>query len=192
MNDLFQSITGDLAFKLQQPRQKLDHREEARILVILRATPFDDSGPFRVFANDVFAQLADQSRLAQAGVADQQHNLAQLFLRLLPAIFENRQFRIAANQRREVARISQLNTIARRRFLHHLEQLHRLRHPTDALSTQGFALEEQRDSPVRRRAQQDRSRFSNAAQSNGGVTRLADQRNSNRVGTTTVFGDGFA
>ena len=71
---------------------------QRRVLQELRGAPLDP-GVRRICEPRV--ELLDQPRFAEAGFADDQHELAFARPRALPAAHEQAQFLLAANERRE-------------------------------------------------------------------------------------------
>ena len=107
-------------------------RVQGRVLQELRGGPFDP-GVRRL--GEFCAELLDQARLADAGLADDLHELALAFERARPAARQQRELVLAADERRQGARPAPSAAAARpndaieRRRLGHAFERHGRRGP---------------------------------------------------------------
>ena len=84
--------------KLQQPLQMLDDGIERTVLVIGRAAKFDAGG---AFGRDLLFERLHQAGFANAGLTTEQHDLSFAAFGLRPALAQQADFQVSADQRRE-------------------------------------------------------------------------------------------
>ena len=122
-------------------------------------------------------QRVYEPRLAQARLADEQHDLTHAFLSLFPALLQQTHLVVAAGERRQPSRPRGVDRAARERGSHHAEELDRLGHPLDLLVAKGLAVELSLDQPVGGCAANDLTGFGHVLEPDGYLPRLSDQRN---------------
>ena len=90
-----------LAIERERALVEIDGRVQPRVLEVRRAAPLDDGRvhlSFHHLSQDVLLHRVNQARLAQARLADQQHDLPHAFAGLLPAIHQQADLLVTAGQ----------------------------------------------------------------------------------------------
>ncbi len=121
-------------------------------------------------------QGARDPRLADAGLADQQHALALAALGLAPALQQQRQLLVAADHRQESSTTPGLEAAAGGTFAQHRERRHRHRQAFQRLRRQRRQLERTADQLPRGLGDHHLARFGHALQPGRQIGRLADHR----------------
>ena len=142
-------------------------RVQRRVLQELRAAPFDP-GVRRLAQPGV--KFLDQARFAQAGLADDQHQLPVALPRPLPAPHQHGDFLVAADERREMALPRAASAAARP---HEPEQRHRLRHAFEFVAAALLGDEQAGDLALHPRRDHDRARLGQRLHPRRDVRRIA-------------------
>ena len=180
-----------VAAEAEKPLEEVADRVEAAVLVVRRTTPFDDgralcgldAGRRRVgglarvtgLLPDMLLDRVHQPRLAQARLADEQHDLAHALLGLLPAVLEQADLVVAAGQRREPRPLRDLDGVEVLAESLHQEELDGLRHPLDLAVAEAGAVEMAADQPVRGRGDDDLAGLGDVLQPDRHVAGLPHQ-----------------
>ena len=127
-------------------------------------------GPHRV------EQCPGDPRLADAGLADQQHALTLAALGLAPALQQQRQLLVAADHRQESSTTPGLEAAAGSTFAQHRERRHRHRQAFQRLRRERRQLERSTHQLPRGFGDHHLARLGHALQPGGQVGRLADHR----------------
>ena len=117
------------------------------------------------------AKLLDQPRLADAGLADDQRELAFAFERARPAARQQRKFVLAADERRQ-ARAAAAPAAAARP--HDAIERHRRRHALEVMRALVLGDEQACDLPLHGRRDDDRARLRGGLHARGDIGRLAE------------------
>ena len=161
------------------PLVEVDGRVQPAVLVMRRATPLDDGRvhfPFDHLPQDVLLQRVHDAGLAQARLADEQDDLAHALLGLLPAVFEQVDFVIAAGQRREPGRARHLDGATGFADPLDQEELDGLGDALDLAVAEAGAVELGPDQSVRGRAAHDLAGLGEVLQPDRHVPCLSHQR----------------
>ena len=142
-------------------------RVQRRVLQKLRAAPFDP-GVRRVAQPGV--KFLDQARLAEARLADDQHQLPVALPRPLPAPHQHGDFLVATDERREMALPRAASAAARP---HEPEQRHRLGHAFECLAAALLGDEQAGDLALHPRRDHDRARLGQRLHPRRDVGRVA-------------------
>ena len=143
-------------------------RVQRRVLQKLRTTPFDP-GMRRVAQPRL--KFLDQPRLAQARLANDQHQLPVALPRPLPAPHQHGDFLVATDQRREMALPRAASATARP---HEPEQRHRLRHAFEFVAAALLGDEQAGDLALHPRRHHDRARLGQRLRPRRDVRRVAE------------------
>ena len=181
-----------VAAEAEKPLEEVDDRVEAAVLVVRRTTPFDDgralcgldAGRRRVggglarvtgLLQDMLLDRVHQPRLAQARLADEQHDLAHALLGLLPAVLQQADLVVAAGQRREPRPLRDLDGVEVLAESLHQEEFDGLRDPLDLAVAEAGAVEIAADQPVRGRGDDDLAGLGDVLQPDRHVAGLPHQ-----------------
>src|SRR6185312_8756666 len=113
-------------------------------------------------------------RLADTGLADQQHHLVLAGLRLLPAVEQQRDLDVAADQRARRARAQRLEAAVAAALADDAPGVRRRSEAFELMAAEARALEELADELPRALSDHDGARLSQRLQPGGEVGRLAD------------------
>jgi hypothetical protein len=130
---------------------KVDSRAESRILILRRATPFDDGRLIQTVVPtllDILLQCVHEARLPQTCLADNQDHLAHTLFGLFPTILQQVDLIISASQRRQARAFRRIDRAVRLQHCLHMEQLHRLSSSFDFAEAKAGALEATSDQTV--------------------------------------------
>ena len=128
------------------------------------------------FGGDALRQHRSQSRLADAGLADQHHHPALAGLGLPPAALQQRQFFVAANERRQVAPMPRLEAALGPALAQYSRGHHRRAQALELDGTEIRVLEQPAGQPPRARRDHHRAGLGQRLQPRRKVRRLADHR----------------
>src|SRR5262249_40104185 len=95
---------GPSRAEARSPPRPRKGRVQPGVLVVRRAAPFDNRCvPLSLdhLPQDLLLQRIDQARLAQARLADEEHDLTHPLAGLLPAVLEKADLVVAAGERRQ-------------------------------------------------------------------------------------------
>ena len=143
-------------------------RMQRRILQQLRRRPLDPG--VRRLA-EAAVKLLHQPRLAQAGLADDQRELALAFARALPAPGEKIELLLAPDERRQSARPAAPAAAAR---AHDAIERHRRRHPLELVLAAVLRHEQSGGLPLDRGCDEDRAGLGGALDPRGDIGRIAE------------------
>src|SRR6185312_451760 len=115
-----------------------------------------------------------EARLADAGLADQKHHLPLTAPRLLPAVEQQRDLDVAADQRAERARAQRLETAVAAALADDAPGRYRHSEALELVAAEAGALEELADELPRARADHHGARLGQRLEPRGEVRRLAD------------------
>ncbi len=125
---------------------------------------------------DVLAQRLADPRLADAGLARQQHHLAVARAGQLPAVEQQRHFLVTADQRRWPRWVRRLEPRRRHPLRAHAPDLLRRQQPLQLIRAERLELEQPVDQPVRAGGDDNRARRSARLQPRRKLHRLPDDR----------------
>ena len=125
---------------------------------------------------EALRQCRAQARLADAGLAGDQHHLAVAGLGALPAPQQKFDLLVAADQPAQRRAAQRLEPALHRARTQHLPSRHRRGDALDLDGAEIAVLEEIADQPARARGDDDRVRLGQGLQPGGEVRRFADDR----------------
>src|SRR5208282_3654197 len=113
--------------EIQPPLQIIDQGMKAAVFAMGCAMPMKDSWLVTgyMLLEQAFPDLMQQSRLADARLADKEAHLSQAFLGLFPAIKKQLDLTISADKRCQRAPLAKLQAMLKLGFVKHPEKLHR-------------------------------------------------------------------
>ena len=158
---------GRVGAAVAQP-SPFGERVQGRVLQELRGGPFDP-GVRRL--GKLCAELLDEARLADAGLADDLDELTLAFERARPAAREEREFVLAADERRQGARAAAPAAAARP---HDAIERDRRRHALELMRALVFGDEKPGRLPLHARGDEHRPRFGRRLHPRRDVRRLAE------------------
>src|SRR5437870_1526682 len=122
---------------------------EAAVLVVGPAPPFDDGIAFGcVLLNNVLLEHVDQARLADPCFTNEEHDLTHSLCCLIPAVIQQANLAITADERSQGGGLSDIKPAAVRPFARHPVGFLRACHSLEALATQAGTLKESFDQAI--------------------------------------------
>ena len=171
LGELGRVVVG--AGEARRPRELLDDRVERAVRVV-RGAMVAEADP--VLGAQPLAQGEDDPRLADAGLAREQHDLALAGPGEPPAVEEQRQLLVAADERGRAGAVERLEPAFRRPLAGHAEAAHGRGKALDLGRAEVGELEEGAEQPPRRLGDDNRAGLGELLQAGGEVRRLADDR----------------
>ena len=134
-------------------------------------------------------QAFSDARLADAGLAGEQHDPTLADLGLIPTAQQQLDLLLPANERGQRARAPRLEPADAGRLAAHLPRLHRLRQPLHLVGTERAAVEHPPHQPPRAGRNDDLARRCRGLQPRRQVWRLADRNTLPRVAGPQLLAD---